>query len=73
MLMTSSCWNGGTFEKSTATPTMETEIVGVVGRLKTMEVPLHRQLLVNVGGGRGPPPKLVLIPLDAITSVRWFL
>ena len=52
---------------------METEIVGVVGRLKTMEVPLHRQLLVNVGGGRGPPPKLVLIPLDAITSVRWFL
>ena len=39
MLMTSSCWNGGTFEKSTATPTMETEIVGVVGRLKTMEVP----------------------------------
>ena len=28
---------------------METEIVGVVGRLKTMEVPPLRQLDVNVG------------------------
>ena len=30
---------------------METEIVGVVGRLKTMEVPPLRQLDVNVGVG----------------------
>ena len=36
-------------KQSTATLTMETEIVGVVGRLKTMEVPPLRQLDVNVG------------------------
>ena len=52
ILMTS-CRNGRTFEirLSTATLTMETEIVGVVGRLKTMEVPPLSQLDINVGVG----------------------
>ena len=35
----------------TLTPSMETEIVRVVGRLKAMEVPLLRQLDVNVEWG----------------------
>ena len=50
-------------KQSTATLTMETEIVGVVGRLKKMVGPPLRQLDVNVGvalclnGRRSPPEK----------------
>ena len=59
IILMTSCRNAGTFEikLSSATPTMETGIVGVVGRLKTMEVPLQPLVVrVRVGGCRRGGP-----------------